>query len=340
METIVVNVDSRFSDKTKYPNPGQFTMQQNDIIKNVKKIKIASIEIPNVFYYFSQKRQNIQFQIVMEQGNPGQTFDIIIREGNYTPDLFVDYIQFSYFDIINELTNGFPTQIERYNFQISLNPNTFLLTISNPVGTRLVDEVSTPVGGANFKLVFPIVSNNPYPSLGINMGYQNTLYESTNLYEAEKVCDLSTDPYCLLRVNNYGILYNNVEDKRILAKIPLNAPRNWVVNENKSQITKEQAFIQPINIDKWEIEVIDLFGNIFDFYGQDISITFEIDVIRNSALYTHFNEGFFNNSPLFQLTPFEAPILYPPIIPPNNTYVPYQPYSDLFSRATQPLFNP
>jgi hypothetical protein len=303
METILVNVDSRFRDKKKYSNTGQFTLEQLDKIKNVKSVKLCSIELPNTNYYFLNSRLNTLFKIIMEEGNLGQIFNIELREGNYTNEMLIDFIQINYFDVINNLTVGLPSRIERYNFKIELQPDTNRVVITNYEGIRLVggdemdgvgDGEEVEVGGAKFKLDFSRIKETEFKSLGKYLGFLNLLYEGSNSYIGESIINTQFESYCYLRLNNYGILYNNVEDKRIIAKIPMDKLKNYVVYDYINDISKEYEFIQPVNIDKWEVEVIDLYGNIMDLKGQNVSMTVELKVIRNSGLYQDMMGGIFN----------------------------------------------
>jgi hypothetical protein len=50
MEEIYVNVDSRYRDVTQYPNESKFKINLNSCYKNISKIKMTSIELPNLDY--------------------------------------------------------------------------------------------------------------------------------------------------------------------------------------------------------------------------------------------------------------------------------------------------
>jgi len=50
MEEIYVNIDSRYRDLTLYPNENKFKINLNSYYKNISKIKMTSIELPNLDY--------------------------------------------------------------------------------------------------------------------------------------------------------------------------------------------------------------------------------------------------------------------------------------------------
>lgn len=50
MEEIYVNVDSRYRDSSLYPNESKFKFNLNSYYKNISKIKMTSIELPNLDY--------------------------------------------------------------------------------------------------------------------------------------------------------------------------------------------------------------------------------------------------------------------------------------------------
>ena len=53
MENILLNVDSRFRMKDKYPNSAKFSYRASEKIKNCKYIRVSSIEFPNLYWTFN-----------------------------------------------------------------------------------------------------------------------------------------------------------------------------------------------------------------------------------------------------------------------------------------------
>jgi hypothetical protein len=277
MENILINVDSQFRDKKKYPNPAKFTYVPSDKFKNVQYIRLSSVELPNIWYDFTAERNNISFKIIIE--DTGEEHDIIISEGIYTSDDFLVILK-RIFDQLNI--------IHGYNLQIWMDQVKYTATISN--------YVSGSSGGQVFTLDFRRTFETPYDSLGVIMGFQKPIYSGLIEYEAEDVLDVIGDAYCFLRVNDYGIIYNQVLNKRILGKVILEKNKTYQVFDNRNFLTKEYIFHQPVNMEKFEIELLDKYGQYLDLRGEDFSFTLELGLIENSKLYLSSERGVFGKN--------------------------------------------
>ena len=62
LRTHIINIDSRFR-KTHIEPPTDFQYEFAHPYKNVIKARIASVEIPAVFYTFSNKKKNTMFRL-------------------------------------------------------------------------------------------------------------------------------------------------------------------------------------------------------------------------------------------------------------------------------------
>ena len=95
VENILVHVDSRYRNKTRFKNPGYFTYNLNETFKNITYIRISSIELPTTNYTFANQYNNTNFFIIMYDisNNLINNYEINIEEGNYDSELIVSYIQ-------------------------------------------------------------------------------------------------------------------------------------------------------------------------------------------------------------------------------------------------------
>ena len=59
MDNIIINIDSRFRNKQIYNNSGKFIYQLSEKIKNCKYIRLSSFEFPNLYFTFTEKKNNI-----------------------------------------------------------------------------------------------------------------------------------------------------------------------------------------------------------------------------------------------------------------------------------------
>ena len=265
MENILINVDSRFRNTNLYPNSGKFTLKLNQTIKDILYIRLSSTEIPNLYYTFSQAKQNVSF-IVTTVGPSNTT--VTIADGFYESMQLLNAIQ----------QTPLPT-----GMTIVLNLVNGIVTISHT--------------GA-FSINFTNTGNNK--SLGHHLGFRHDIYNSifnavTGRHElvSESLLDTIGDNYLFLRVNDYGKMYNfnkstsdyNETLDNYLGKIILSVCKAEKNFDNNNFITKKHIFRQPANISKLDIELIEPTGNVINTHSVDYSFTLELGVIYDRELY-------------------------------------------------------
>jgi len=304
MENVIINIDSRFRDKNKFPKAGSFSMGLSEKIKNCIYIRLSSIEFPNLYFTFTELKKNTSFNIILIDNT---IKNITISDGFYDSNSLIDTIQ-KEFNKINSSVGQ--------NFQICLDPTSGFVTITN---------------NYSFKINFSNIPSR-YDSLGYQLGYRQTTYSSnteTNNEESEcNTCDISCnsdidnnfyiksesqlntvgDNYIFLKINDYGILYHDFEeikkedcsgnivnlgkyqgDRSMFAKIILYQNKtNQIFDNGANFLTKKYNFKQPVDIRNLNIELYDPLGNILDLIYFDYSITLEIGVINDSKLYNNF----------------------------------------------------
>ena len=272
MENILINIDSRYRDKQKYSNPGLFTYELDEPLKNIKYIRLSSIELPTTFYTFSEKYYNTNFKIVTENDE----FDIKIKDGNYTPDTIITTIQ-SIFDSIN---NEYSTE-----FNITWDPINYKVTILS-----------------NIKFGFIFSNNETLQTLGYLLGYrsndnkynynnQQTMNIGGNevyFWTGDTFLDTTKEEYLFVRINDYGIIYNQTKQKNLLAKVIL-FDSQFVFDNGANFLTKSYEFKQPVNINKLEIELILPSGFTVDLNLIDYSLTLELGQIYDSRQFNNNN---------------------------------------------------
>ena len=257
-----------------YPNPGSFRFNLNESLKNISYIRLSSIEIPTIFYTFTAKYNNINFNILFGD----QTFNIIIEEGNYDSAIIISEIQ-SKLDIINQNYNT--------SFKITWDIINYKITITNTTA---------------FTLIFD--NDEDHRSLGHRLGYlydnesylaqdQLTKFDTVsniNLYfwRADTVLDITKDDYIYLRINDYGVIYNDIKSPGILAKIIL-YDAQFVVDTGANFLTKSYQFKQPTTINKLDIELVDKRGEIVDMNFINFSLTLELGQIYDKNQYNKYD---------------------------------------------------
>jgi hypothetical protein len=153
-----------------------------------------------------------------------------------------------------------------------------------------------------FQLDFtPPTIREPYNNgLGYNLGFERLTYPDPYLapvviiptsYTAESFPDLYGDSYVYLAINDYAVIEH--QDFRqtffpAFAKIMLPFDsKNQVVQDIDllNVVQREYNFLQPINLQKLTVKLLDAYGNIIDLKGANWSFTLEIQEILNPSLY-------------------------------------------------------
>ena len=88
-------------------------------IKNVVSLRLASIEIPNVWYLFSHKQKNNTFSICVKLNGIIEKYNIVIHDGNYDNESLQDYLNntFFYQSGLDNLLKYIRFSIDPFNFK-------------------------------------------------------------------------------------------------------------------------------------------------------------------------------------------------------------------------------
>jgi len=295
MDNILINIDSRFRNKQIYNNAGKFSYQISEKIKNCKYIRLSSFEFPNLYFTFTEKKNNISFKLISKN----KEYKVTIAEGYYASDSLLLEVQ-EQFDKANLYMNT--------EFKILFNYNNGFCTIDNEA--------------SQFRVEF---SNSPsiYPSLGYQLGFRKDKYSSSALViggsavysiTSESQLDTLVDQYLFLKLNDYGVIFHDYEDiltkdssgeiigrekyvgdKNVFAKIILNTNKAEQVFDNGSNfLTKSYIFRQPIDLDRFTISLTDPRGNVIDMVHMDFSLTLEIGIIYDSTLQYEISDTLAN----------------------------------------------
>jgi len=314
MDKILINIDSRQRDYTMYPDSCYFKLgtdynskYQNYLnFKNIDYIKLSSIEIPNSFYVFTEKRFNTFFTI--NAIHLGTTSDVLpsnplyqypsnqeilegedkinIIEGNYDLDVLANHL--------NQVLN-----LKYYNvgYYLINNPIFYVLFGLNVRIDRITNKIIIENKSKDYKFDINFSNNNTdYNSLGYILGYR---LESYNLSEAQGYyfpniiaecgSDIGGEKYIFLRLNDYGNIYiNHKHPTKVFAKIILNYDKDsYIFNNNSDHINRENKFRLPVNINKFEIELLDAYNRRLNNNGIDFSFTLELGHINDSKQYNN-----------------------------------------------------
>jgi len=149
----MVSIDTRFADQY-YNGTSDFMIRLPSTMRNVMRIALSSIELPEVAYVFSAKNGNTCFSV------DGTT--ISIPESSYqSPTAMVSVINAAITDaFITTVSCGYDTARNRFFF---LHSGGFPVTIS------LTSPTNSPCSAACTEAV---AQNDKYWGIGYNLGFR------------------------------------------------------------------------------------------------------------------------------------------------------------------------
>jgi hypothetical protein len=264
METIILNIDSKFRDKDVYPNSTNFRYRLDVPIKNVIEITLTSVRIPNTSYLISSTKGNNKLVV--------NNIELTITEGNYDINALISAIETL---IINNVNNDIKLELNIITGKIRF------YSISN----------------TNFTVSF--YKTTEYGSLATILGFTqldisgNIFLLNDDEYIGNNVINIFDDLYYLLKINDIGSVYNN--NYKYFAKILSRQTKNFIDYEgNHEFVSKKFIFEQPIDLEIFNIQLFDYLNNNINLNGLDIDLTLEIKSIRNNLLKQYKELNFYD----------------------------------------------
>jgi hypothetical protein len=248
-------------------------------IKNVISMRLASLELPNSWYLFSQNAQNNTFLIRINQNGCQSEHTIAIPDGNYDNESLTEYINETYL-CNSSATNGL--QYIRMSIPDS-NMKTYF-------------QVCNKVDTCSFSFSIHFLHHtmdNMMKSAGWIFGFRLPNYEHiTDCVKSEGIFDGNGDRYLYVSLADYQYNTNSTNivgfdksymDEDILAKVSLtNGKLSMVMEENICPLTKRRVYNGPIHLRKIHIKILDAFGSIIDLNQMDFSMTLELEILYES----------------------------------------------------------
>ena len=296
----IINIDSRF--RTKYQDSStNFSFQLEHTYKNIIRLRVASIEIPNMSYVFSNIKSNTSFYIKAFDitGVPRKAL-IKIPDGNYTSSELIIAIQ----DALNtNFKNPFGIFIT-----VSLDVNSAKVTFThNGVALYPVTSSLTVPTQSAQPFVLNFLSNMSLKhrkfdfGLGFNLGFREHFYKVTqtsivsllNTYSitSESCINVVGDHYMFLAVNELHTVEQKTSNNFIqaLAKIIVREEKQTVIyDDGGTLLSNEIIFNSPVDLKTLNIQLLDPYGDTIDLCGMDFSFALEITEVLNTRLYEFY----------------------------------------------------
>ena len=278
-----LNLNSCFRNNYYASNPCDFQYFIPTELKNVLSMRLASIEIPNAWYLFSNMKKNNTFKIhTCKCSEENKTFIIQVPDGNYDSDTLENYLNTTYF---YEAENDDDLKYIKFSIDSFSFKTSFELTHNHP---------------ADFKYSIEFVDNinqNIMNTMGWTLGFRLAKYENitgagAGKIQSEGLFDAGGDRYIYMSITDYQ--YNNnvsnivgfdksMLNEDIIAKIPIvNGKLSLVIDENNNPLAKSRKYNGPVNLSRLHIKILDKFGKVIDFNNMDYSFTLELEVLYES----------------------------------------------------------
>ena len=293
----IINVDSRFRQVLTEPTTN-FTYKFNQPYKNIIRTRVASVEIPNVWYDFSYENfHNTFFKITaLDINNVKRTATILIEDGNYSAVDLVATVQ-------TALTQKFQIPYGIF-FSIYPNPYSLKMSIVNR-GVAAVGAAAPTATAKPFQVDFTAapLATQPYDfGLGFNLGFMNTCYTGSNVYDTsmnitsyyiqgESIINVSPEHYIFLTVNDYNTVEQQTNDNSFeaLAKIIVRGDKNSIIfDDGSTLLSNDIIYPSPIDLKQIKVKLITPYGRIIDLVNCNFSFSLEITEVTNVKMYEFY----------------------------------------------------
>jgi hypothetical protein len=277
----IINVDSRFRDTPGASTSSDFFLTLSTPVRNILRVRITSIEFPNNYFIFTEKRSNVSFQVLYGSSPTPTTFDVKVPDGNYSACEMADAI-----NAILDVSGGPMTWLS-----VAFDEITGSFTFT---GNQLF-AINTLFGSINRPFDY---------GLGFNLGFSRKSHTasgsgSTWTVTSDACANFAGDSYVFLQLNDYGCVrqtlqvYDSAGRNRVeatgfnaLAKIVLRDPKNYMsFDDYASQHAKEYTFPNPIDLNRMHIRVLDPYGTVMDLCSAQWSFSIEVLEIKNLTMY-------------------------------------------------------
>lgn len=304
----LLNVDSRFrtnlGDKVS-----NFSYRLEHTYRNVIRLRVASVEIPNTFYTFSAAKKNTSFKVATRDiDNIARQITVSINDGNYTASELVALLQ-------NEFNTKFRDPYGIF-ISVSLNANSAKITFTHNglSAYPVVSPLTIPTVSAN-PIIFNFGTTEYYTErndnfgLGYNLGFRQRCYTlttptstvpfSTYVLTAEAIIDVVGDTYMFLAINDLHTVEHKTNEKYFqhLAKIIIREDKNAIIYDDGSTLlSNEIIFPSPVDLSVLNIQLLDAYGDLIELNGAHFAITLEITEVLNTKLYDFYRNYIWSGS--------------------------------------------
>lgn len=274
-----LSIDSRFADQYNCGTE-DFTIRLPSTQKNIARIAISSVELPEVEYLFSERHGNLNFEVDVS----GTWVSGTIPAGTFKDTELVSVVNAAF-------------QAIDPNFEVVYDKTTGIVSIYNvnPFYARLVSDNPT------------IAARSTHWGLGYQLGFRDKGLLTSVGPDASGAYQISGTSFILVQPTPYYLLQLYTPDllenitHRVsaggsvpaFAKLILRDSFYFIqFNDNSDYLRREYTFLSPVNISQLRFRLLDPYGELVDMMRMDWSLTVELYEIVNSRTAVHLHRQF------------------------------------------------
>ena len=277
----ILNVDSRFREEGGSSSDFYFRLLAP--VKNVLRIRITSIELPNSYYIFSAQRLNLSLRILYGP-SLASIFQVTLSDGNYSA--------YDIVDVLNAKLAAGGLGWMKMSFDAIATKFTFTGHLNKFAVDMAMEGISPPL---TYKRTFDY-------GLGYNMGFSRGIFDATGpdasgnyFVTSDQITYFAGDPYVFLKINDFDCVLQTLRrsDFTALAKIIINQPKNYMnYDDYASQHAKEVVFPTPQDLSRLRVQLLDPYGEPIAMQNSQVSFSIEVLEIMNLSLYNTVRDAF------------------------------------------------
>jgi hypothetical protein len=287
----IIAIDSRFREVESTATSSNFHYRLLTPIRNVLRVRITSIELPNNYHIFSKYRRNVTMKI--NYGSTSRT--VIIPDGNYLADGMIAELNTTIQAFAPWLTAFFDTNSGQFSFYATDNPSTPFSIDTACVGMKQSDGLCQEVD---------VTYDRPFDyGLGYNLGFSRKIHtsipdpdvSSAQYVISDQMAYFAGDPYVFLKINNFDCVRQTIGKSNFtaLSKIVIREPKDYMTfDDYAGNHAKEFTFPAPTDLSRFHIQLLDPYGNNINMGSSQFSFSIEVLEVRNLSLYNMIRDAF------------------------------------------------
>lgn len=286
-DTIIklINIDSRFRTNILHTNSNDFIIALNYTMRNVIRMRLHEIEIPNSWYTLSDDKLNNRMEITDHSVFPTEHHKYSVPTGNYdfaTLKATLESMESDQGKVFADVAT----------INININTGKVVLSATNNGTISLHFWNTQQIDDTKNEDTDPTLLTSAF---GWLLGFRKGEYNMASTHVAESLLDISGTRYIYLCIDDnktnlndfvIGNMHSSYLNENVIARITLPNEKYQVINNNTTNIelkhTQTRFYPQPVKIDRLRIKILDEYGKLLDLNGMDISMTLEFTLQNDS----------------------------------------------------------